>query len=54
MNHETAHTDSCTEYGIESVIIERNQFIHVELAKYWRDQDLLFADFLADFFPRMG
>ena len=49
-----AHRDSCYNYGLEEKIIKHNQFIHVELAKYWRDQDQLFAQFLADFFPQKG
>ena len=49
-----AHRDSCYNYGQEEKIIKHNQFIHVELAQYWRDQDQLFAQFLADFFPQSG
>ena len=46
-----AHANSCFEYGDEQQIIDHSQFIHIELARYWRDHYEVFGEFLADFFP---
>ena len=46
-----AHVDSCTEYGSGQVIENNNQFIHVEIEGFWRDQVELMTDYYAQYFP---
>merc|ERR1711990_1235576 len=46
-----AHVDSCTKYGSDEIIEKNNQFIHVEIEGFWRDQVELMAEFYAEYFP---
>lgn len=45
-----AHRESCTEYGSGKIIENYNQFLHVEIEKFWRDNTPVMTDFYLNFF----
>ena len=45
-----AHRESCTEYGSGKIIENYNQFLHVEIEKFWRDNTPVMTDFYLKFF----
>ena len=45
-----AHRESCTKYGSGAIIENYNQFLHVEIEKFWRDNTPVMTDFYLKFF----
>ena len=45
-----AHRESCTQYGSGKIIENYNQFLHIEIEKFWRDNTPVMTDFYLKFF----